>query len=106
MITDSRYKSSVAVSPAARSLRRRAGGDPGRQDLARLRGYLGDVARGHGVRADGVDLDQACVAADVLRIVEHDAVGGCMDAGPERLLAVAHAAACQHRILGGLDVER
>src|SRR4029079_15278274 len=82
------------------SLCGRAGGDPGRQDLALLRGDLGDVARRHGVRADGVDLDQARVAADILRIVEHDAVGGRMDAGPERLLSGAHSAAWQHPIFG------
>ena len=65
-------------------LRRRAGGEPGGEDLALLRGHLGDVAGRHGVGAHRVDLDQAGVAADVLGPVEQHALGRRVHAGPDR----------------------
>src|SRR5712692_3623976 len=94
----------AAVATCSASLRRGAGCEPGRQQAALVVGHLGDVAGRHGARAHRVDLDQVRMAPDAAGIVEHDALGRRVDARPDRLVAMAHAAAGEDHGAGGRDV--
>src|SRR5262249_3740917 len=87
------------------SLRRSAGGKPGGDELALLCAHTRDIARRHGARAHGVDLDQARVSAEAVGGVGRDALGRRVYTRPHGLVAMAHAAACEDRILRRLDID-